>query len=34
MLDWKRTSGWHFVYSPYEIAPFAAGVIEVIIPRK
>ena len=26
--------GWHFVYSPYEIAPFAAGVIEVIIPRK
>lgn len=23
--------GWHFVYSPYEIAPFAAGVVEVVI---
>lgn len=26
--------GWHFVYSPYEIAPFAAGVVEVVIPRQ
>ena len=25
--------GWHFVYSPYEIAPFAAGVVEVTIAR-
>lgn len=23
--------GWHFVYSPYEIAPFAAGVVDVVI---
>lgn len=26
--------GWHFVYSPYEIAPFAAGVVEVVISRE
>lgn len=25
--------GWHFVYSPYEIAPFAAGVVDVVIPK-
>lgn len=26
--------GWHFVYSPYEIAPYSAGVVEVVIPKK
>ena len=25
--------GWHFVYSPYDIAPFAAGVVEIVIPK-
>ena len=24
--------GWHFVYSPYEIASYAAGVVELVIP--
>ena len=26
--------GWHFVYSPYEIAGYAAGVVEVVVPTR
>lgn len=26
--------GWHFVYSPYEIASYAAGVVEVVVPTR
>lgn len=29
-----KEDGWHFVYNPYDIAAYAAGVTEVVIPKS